>query len=251
MTGEELQREATRLPPTLREQFDTEAGRRDLVTALIDKKLLAREAERRKLAEDPEVRRQVLEFQERLVIQALLAQEERTAGGSSEAEQRAWYDAHVAELRQPDRVRVRRILAAAPAGATAQGRAARARLDELVRRLRAGEAFAKIAAAGDGPERTRGGELGLVVRSASADRALERAAFSLSAPGDLSPPFACEGGFAIVQLIERRDGGTPAFEEVRAEVVNRMAPERNRRAFDALVRKLRSEADVKIEVVRR
>lgn len=248
VTDDELRQEAARLPPTLRAQFQTEAGRRDLVGALVDRRLLAREAERRKLVDEPEIRRQVEELRERLVIQALLTQEERQAGEPSEAELRAWYEAHLADLRQPERARVRRILVAAPAGAE---RAARTRLEQLVRRVRSGESFEKVAAAGEGPERARGGELGLVVRDAASDRALEKAAFALGAPGALSPVIASEGGVAVLQLIERRDGRTPPFEEVRGEVANRMAPERKRKTFDALVRRLRSEADVKIEVARK
>lgn len=251
VTEEELRREADRLPPTLRAQFDSEAGRRDLLSALVDRKLLAREAERLKLENDPEIRRQVTELQERLVIQALLAQKDRAASDPSEGELRAWYDAHVADLRQPERIRVRRVFVAAQPPGSSVERAARGRLEGLVRRVRAGEPFERVAAAGDGAERSRGGELALLVHGSVEDRALERVAFGLRAPHELSPVFACEGGLAVVQLLERREGRTPPFKEVRAEVANRMAPERKRRAFDALIRKLRNDANVKIEVARR
>ena len=59
-------RESARLPPALREQFETPAGRREFTRSMIDKRLLVLEARRRKLTEDPELRRQVQELEERL-----------------------------------------------------------------------------------------------------------------------------------------------------------------------------------------
>src|SRR6476659_1582493 len=80
VTPEEVAREAERLPPILREKFETPEGRREFAASLVDKKLLVREAHRRGLAEKPEIQRQVRELEERLIVQALLADEERTAG---------------------------------------------------------------------------------------------------------------------------------------------------------------------------
>jgi peptidyl-prolyl cis-trans isomerase C len=246
VTVEDLQREASRMPPLLRTRFETEAGRRDLASAIVDKRLLAAEGRRRKLDETPEIRREIVELEERLTIQALLAAEEKALGPPTDAELRAWYDGHRAELGEPERVHVRRILAAAaPEAGQADRERARARAERLAARLRT-EPFEKVAREGDGPERARGGDLGLIAKGEGKDPALEAAAFALRLPGDRSAVVAMAGGYAVLELVERRPGRVPSFEEARGEVANRLEPLRKRKAFDDLLARLRAGADVKI-----
>jgi peptidyl-prolyl cis-trans isomerase C len=234
------------MAPALRQQFETPAGRRDLVGAMVDKRLLAAEARRREIDADPEIRRQVEELQERLTIQALLAAEERRVGPPAEADQRAWFSEHRAEFAQAERVRVVRILAAVPAGAGERERtAARQRAQRFADRLRGGEDVARVAGEGDGPERFRGGDHGFVARGRG-DRGLEDASFALAKPGELSPVFACSDGYAVVRMVERQPAREARFEEVRAEVENRMMPQHKRKIFDELIGRLRQAADVKL-----
>ncbi|WNG16931.1 peptidylprolyl isomerase [Cystobacter fuscus] len=246
---EEMRREAQRLPPSLREQFESEAGQREFVLAMVDKRLMAREARRRGLAERPDIVRQVRELEERLVIQELLAEEERAAGAPSEAELRAYHEANKASFQRPERVHVARVLAAVAPGAGAAEKArARSRAEEFARRLRSGEPMSRVYSAGDGPERALQGDLGWWTRGERGDKRLEEAAFALSSPGQLSPVVETAEGFAVVQLLEREPGRTPSFEEVRSEVEGRLAPARQRKVFDGLRSRLRSASDVHVEV---
>lgn len=244
VTEEDVRRESSKLPPSLRAQFESAAGRREFIASLVDKRLLVQEATRRGMREDPEVRRQVAELEERLMIQALLAAEEKSAGPGSEAELRAWYDGHRAELAQPERVLVGRVLAAVAPAAPASDRAkARARAEGFASRLRKGEPFARVAETGQGPEKARNGELGLLVRGGR-DPRLEAAAFALRAPGELSPVVECADGYAVLRLVERRESRVPSYEEVRAEVANRFDPTHKRKTFDALLARLRQTGKV-------
>jgi peptidyl-prolyl cis-trans isomerase C len=246
VTAEEIRLEAAKLPPLLRTRFETDNGRRELVNAMVDKRLLLAEAQRRKHDKDPDVVRQVRELEERLAIQALLASEEKLAGSPSEAELRAWFEEHRGELSQGDRVRVRRILASAAPGASAADRQrARARAGAFASRLQRGEPFDRVAGDGDGPEKTRGGDMGLLM-SGSGDPRIERAAFGLARVGERTDVVECADGYALLELIERRPGRSPTFEESRSEVENRVTPERKRRAFEELLGRLRRDADVRV-----
>ena len=250
ITSQELQRELQRMPPALRQEFDGPNGRREMISAMIDKRLLAQEAERRGLGEDPEVKRQVRELEERLTIQALLAAEEHSSGPASEADARAWYAAHRAELTQPERVRVSRILVALGHQASGPERArAKAKAEKLAAQVHETSNFAKAAAEGDGPEKAHGGDLGLLIRGASADKRLEAAAFSLARPGAVSPVIECDDGYAILHLAERREAHVPTFEEAKTEVENRMVPQRKRKVFDELIARLRQGGGVKVETL--
>ncbi|HYH99619.1 peptidylprolyl isomerase [Hyalangium sp.] len=252
LTAEEVSREAAKLPPALREQFETPAGRREFARSIIDKRLLVLEARRRKLTEDPELRRQVRELEERLAVQALLAQEEAAAGSPSEQELRAWFNAHREELTRPEQVRVGRVLVSVGSKASEAERSrARKKAEALAARLKRGEALAQVAREGDGAERMQGGELGLVARGGGLEPALEQAAFALERPGAVSPVVAVREGFAVLQLLERKPPRVPAFEEVRAEVEGRMAPARKRQVFDAILARLRQEAAVELVEARK
>ena len=248
VTREELQREAQKLPPGLREQMESGFGREEFARSLVDKRLLVEEGRRRGLAQKPEIARQVRELEERLVVQELLGEEERAAGAATEPELRAWYDGHKAELAQPERVHLGRVLASVAPGSSGAERArARARAEEFARRLKSGEALGRVQSSGDGPERARGGDLGLVAPGDLKDARLEAAAFALQTPGQVSPVVETAEGFAVLQLIERRPARIPPFEEVRAEVEGRLAPVRQRRVFDALRARLRGAAEVHVE----
>ncbi|WP_164000761.1 peptidylprolyl isomerase [Pyxidicoccus caerfyrddinensis] len=253
VTEEELLAESSRLPSPLREQFEGPNGRHEFVRSMIDKRLLAQEASARGLHEKPEIQKQVRALEERLMLQALLAEEERAAGAPSEAELHAWYEGHLSELTQPERVRVVRIFAAMPAGASATQRTqARQRAERFAQQLQAGQPRAKVAAGGDGPERAQGGELGLLARGDwRGDAAVEKAAFALKKVGEVSPVVTEMGGFLVLQLLERREARVPPFEEVRAEVEARMLPQRKRKVFEDLLERLRRAGAIEIDVAGR
>lgn len=248
ISREELRREALKLPPALREQFESEAGQEEFARSLVDKRLLVEEARKRPLPQREDIARQVRELEERLLVQALLAEEEKALGPATEAELRAWYDGHKAELAQPERVHLGRVLAAAPGGSAAERSRAKARAEEAARRLKAGEPLSRVHSLGDGPERARAGDWGLFARGDLKDARLEEAAFGLRTPGQVSAVVETAEGFVVLQLIERREPRVPPFEEVRTEVEGRLAPVRQRRVFDGLRARLRSAADVHVDV---
>ncbi len=236
----EVEREAKRLPPGLKEQFLSPAGQRELVRTMIDKRLLVDEANRRGITRRPELRDQVRELEERLAVQELLAEEERRAPAATEEELRAYYEAHRAELSEAARARVGRVLirAASPA----QRVVAKARVEKIVARIRSGTPLAAVAAEGDGPERVKAGELGWLH---AGDGPEASASLQLRKPGDVTMVESPEGWSAIV-LLERQEARTPPFEEVKAAVAAKMEPSRQRQQFEALLSRLRAAAGVEV-----
>ncbi|MCP3060236.1 peptidyl-prolyl cis-trans isomerase [Myxococcus sp. K38C18041901] len=245
MTQAELAEESARLPSPLREQFERPAGQREFVRSMIDKRLLAQEARVRGLHQKPEIHKQVQALEERLVIQELLAAEEKAAGTPGEQALREYYQQHRDELAQPERLRLARVQVVVPPGATATQRAqAKQKAERLAQRLKSGEALEKVAADGDG----RGGELGWVARGDLSDRELESAAFSLKKVGDTSAVVAEAKGYSVVRLLERREARVPAFEEVRAEVEGRALPQWKRKVLEGLLARLREAGSVSIDM---
>ncbi len=248
VTQEEVLRESQRLPPGLRVRFEQGTGREEFIRSMVDKRLLALEAERLGLTQDPEIRRQVRELEERLTIQALLAREEKAAAAPTDQEARAYYQGNVERFAQPERLRIARILVSVPPGSprSAWGQALQ-RAEGLRRRIVAGgESIAKVAEAGDGPERTRGGELGLLARGEFGGAALEKAALALKKPGEATAVIEDPAGAVILVLLERQAARVPPFEEVREVVLGQMAPMLQRRVFEQVLARLRKEASVEL-----
>ncbi|MCP3166608.1 peptidylprolyl isomerase [Myxococcus qinghaiensis] len=249
VTQEELTEESSRLPSPLREQFERPAGQREFVRSMIDKRLLAQEARVHGLHQRPDIHKQVQALEERLVIQELIAAEEKSAGTPSEQALRDYYEQHRNELAQPERLRLARVQVLVPQGATAQQRTqAKQKAERLAQRLKAGEALEKVAADGEGPERGRGGELGWVARGDLPERELETAAFALKKVGDTTGVVAEAKGFSVVRLLERKDARVPAFEEVRAEVEGRALPQWKRKVLEGMLARLRAAGSVGIDV---
>lgn len=247
VTEAEVQQDAARLPADLRAQFESEYGRREFVRAMVDKRLLMDEARRRGLHERPDIQRQVRELEQRLTLQALLAQEREAAGTPNEADARTYFETHRDNFAEPARVRIGRAIARFGAGANEAARSqARKRAEGFVQRLKRGESIEAVATDGDGPERARGGELGLFAKGEFPNAAVEKAAGELARPGALSGVVAEPDGYSVLVLLEQRAGRTPAFEEVRPAVENRLEPVRQRKVFDQLLERLRSEAHVEI-----
>ena len=248
VSREELHRAAERMPPALRARFETPAGQREIARSLIDKKLLVNEARRRGIDRDPEIRRQVDELEERLIVQALLEAEEKTAPGPTDRELRAYYEQHKDELVEPAQARVARVLVKVSADASVPERErARRKAESLAARVAAGEPMSEVALEGDGHERSRGGDLGFVVNDRKSPE-LEQAAFSLLNAGDRSEVFSCPEGYAFVQLLKRREAEAVSFEQAQSELKNRIAPQSKRKLFDSLLSRLRREADARVEI---
>jgi peptidyl-prolyl cis-trans isomerase D len=157
-----------------------------------------------------------------------------------EAELRAFYDANIAEFTEEEQVRARHILLTAD-GPEAVA-AAKARVEDLKKRIAAGEDFAALARQYSQDETTkdRGGELGFFGRGRY-NPELEAAAFA-GKPGDLVGPIESDllsqTGIDLVQIMDRRDGGVADYESVRPRIQSRLLNDRSQSASETLAREL-------------
>jgi peptidyl-prolyl cis-trans isomerase SurA len=144
-------------------------------------------------------------------------------------------------------VRARDIFISAPDGSTpARVSAARAKADAALRRIRAGESFAKVARdVSDGPTGKEGGDLGYFRRGQML-ASLEQAAFSLQ-PGEISGLIRVEGdhgGFHLVTVEDRRRLPPRPLSEMQEEIRNRLAAESAMKEREHYLSQLRKTAQV-------
>jgi peptidyl-prolyl cis-trans isomerase D len=162
-----------------------------------------------------------------------------------ESELRAHYDSNIAEFTEEQQVRARHILL------TAEGpeavAAAKAKIEDLKRRIAAGEDFAALARQFSQDETTkdRGGELGFFGRGRYNPQ-LEEAAFA-GKPGDLVGPIETDllsqTGLELVEIMDRREGGVADFESVRPRIQSRLLNDRSQAAAETLAKELAAKIE--------
>lgn len=215
------------------------AGRRQLADNIAKTLTLAQEAQKRKLDETPDYKIQAMFQNYNLMANAMATQ----AGKDlkiSEADVRQYYEAHKSEF---ETVRAKHILVRFQ-GSSVPVRAgekdltdveALAKAQEIRKKIQDGGDFAAIAKtdSDDAGSGANGGELP-PFRHGQMVPAFEKAAFAMK-PGELSEPVKSNFGYHIIMVVSH---DTKPFEEVRADLENRMKPEETQKAVNKVVAEL-------------
>ncbi len=239
--------------PYLRARFTAPEQRRALLQSWLDAELLAAEARERHLDDAPEVRRSVT-----MQLARQLEREVRNGVPQpevSDAEVRAYYEAHRAEYETEAQVRASQIAFAARADAEAALAELRAHPDddgmfrERVRRLST-----------DAVSRAADGDLGFFGRSGGpgVEPEVAAAAFALTRTGELAAVIESAhggpgrgAGFHVVRLTARRDAIHRTLDEETRRIRGRLLREKRdaaeEAAMRALVERLRGASTVQID----
>lgn len=146
----------------------------------------------------------------------------------SDQDARADYDKNAAEYVQPRQVHAAHILVRVPpvGGSEAENKA-KAKVEDVLKRARAGEDFAKLAkeTSEDTANAQQGGDLGFV-KPGDLVPQFEKAAFALK-KGELVPeavrtPF----GYHAIKALDVKDGGTTPFKDVVDAIKAKLATKR-------------------------
>lgn len=138
---------------------------------------------------------------------------------SDEQELRKLYEEQRASFAVEERRRASQIVISPEKDGDAEALAAASvKAGELVKRLQAGEDFAKLAKeySKDATTANAGGDLGFVTKG-SLDPNVDQSLYALK-PGELSQPVKSPAGFHILKLTDIKPAHTKPFEEVRADV---------------------------------
>lgn len=202
---------------------------RRVLDEVIDQKLLAREAERRKLDDSPLAERRLEATRERILGDMLV--ETVVNGAVSEKAVETLYNEQLRLAKTSEEVRVRLILSRT-----------RPEADAVLGILGQGAAFEAVASERSIDEATRfsGGDLGYstldVMPQAYADALRDRPT------GSVVGPFQTEGGWAVLRVEDRRRETPPTLEQARPQIVRYLTYEGVRQ----LLQQLRGKAEVDV-----
>lgn len=205
---------------------------------LVDRALLAEEARRQKLHEQPTVKAQLAAAERELLAHAVL--ERAVAPSVTEEALRARYEASRSKLERRE-VHVAQIFARMPEGANETiRRQAQVRINQAYARLAGGEPFETVARelSEDPVSAPQGGDLGVVREGV--DPAFFAQAVALSA-GAWSKPFTTPFGWHVVKALEAPKTVVPSFDEARGVLES----EARQEAQAKLMERLRQEISVR------
>ncbi len=167
----------------------------------------------------------------------------------TDAEIENYYQQHADQYKHEEEVHARHILIKVDEGADeATLAAAQKKAEDLVKQLRAGGDFAKLAQTNsdDPGSALRGGDLGWFGRGKMVPE-FENAAFSMPIK-QISDPVKSNFGFHIIEVLEKREPGTQTLDSVRSEIKDALAKEKAGEAMkkkaDELFGLLKPEEDL-------
>ena len=198
---------------------------------LLVQKLLLKQSLEEKWDQKPEVAAELARAREMALTESYLAAKAVLPKGfPSEAEIAKAYEANKGKLQIPSAFLLGQIFIGSPEGADAkETAAAKARLDNVAKRLAAkGADFAAIAtdSSEDRTSAANGGRIGWF-SEAKIQREI-RDKIPKLAPGVRSEPFKLKDGWHIIKVMEQREARTPTLAEISDGLAARLREERSK-----------------------
>lgn len=225
--------------------------RKELLRAMIDMQLLADEAKKQGLDQDPivaeELRQILVSWMRGKLLEGLPAPSE-----IPEPELRAYYDAHVDEYREPERRRVSHIVVKDEATAKKVHEEAKAATATQWGAL-VGKYSDDKPAGTEAPEMM--GDLGFV--TAPTDKhapanpkvtaEIRAAAFAVKDVGAVAEPVKDANGWHVIRLVTKNEARDQSFADVERALRVRVLQEKRAAKEKALVEEMRKELKVEID----
>ena len=210
-------------------------GKRQFAEQLVQVKLLAEEAEKTKVADEPKVRDEVA-FQRENLLAGAMFQHLQENVKVSDADVQKYYDQHKSEF---EVLKARHILIrvkgapmqAIPGKPELTDDEAKAKAEEIRKRLLAGEDFATVAKAesDDKGSGANGGDLGDFHKGMMVPQ-FEQAAFAAKI-GEVTEPVKTPFGYHLIKVESHT---TRPLAEVKPEIEKKLRPELARQEIDSM-----------------
>jgi peptidyl-prolyl cis-trans isomerase C len=225
ITDEDVKIAAEDLGANLPAQLQGPARDAYILDYLIDVKLVAKKAEKDKLAEGPNFARQLAYYRDKILMERVMADAAK-AGITDEAMKKVYDDAAKAQKPETE-VRARHILVASEDEAKA-----------ALKRIEAGEDFAKVATELSKDPGSEGGDLGYFTKDKMVPEFAD-AAFKLNV-GQVSQPVKSQFGWHIIKVEDKREKQFPPFDQVKDQVARYLS----QKGQADMITKLRGEAKI-------
>ena len=186
-------------------------------------------------------------FERLMLVQQVTRVEIMQKISIDDEEARAYYDQHRNEFTTPTEITLREILIEVPTSDrgvnVAQDDEARARTEEIRKRLLAGEPFPRLAGElSAASSKANGGLIGPIHSDELAPQLRDLLA-SMNI-GDITSVLRTQRGYQILKLESRTDSKVKSFEGARGEIANRIGEQKLRGEREKYLERLREQATI-------
>jgi peptidyl-prolyl cis-trans isomerase C len=195
----------------------------------------------------PEVKGQLELIANNFLAYQFLQKEVLSKVTVSDKEAKAYYDKNIELFKAPEQVKARHILIQVPKEASEEDKKKlKEKAEELLKKVQAGEDFAKLAEANsdDPGTKAKGGELGFFAKGAMVP-AFEQAAFALK-PGEVSGVVESDFGYHIIKVDEKKEAVVEPYDTIKDKVRQQALREKQEARVTEYVEKALKDAKVMI-----
>jgi len=181
-----------------------------------------------------------------LSVNKLIDGEVANQAAATDQEAKDFYDKNPDRFKQPESVRASHILIRVDEKADAAAKKkARAQIDEVLKKARAGADFAKLAQqhSQDGSA-AQGGDLEYFPRGQMVP-AFEKVAFSLK-PGQISNVVQTQFGYHIIKVTDHRDARAVPYDEASAQIKELLTEQRKQQHTDEFIADLKKKSKIEV-----
>ena len=213
---------------------DEEQSRRNVLQKLIEIEMISQQAEKDGMDKTTEFTMAMEMLKKQQLYVAYIRKEVIETAKVTPEEAKAYYDKNQAEFIAGEEIKASHILVDSEEDA----KKIKARIDK-------GEDFGTVAKeVSKCPSAPRGGDLGYFGKGKMVPE-FEKAAFALK-NGEVSAPVKTQFGWHIIKVTDRKESKTRPYDEVKEEITAKLTQEKQKKAYEALLAKLKAGSDVKI-----
>jgi peptidyl-prolyl cis-trans isomerase C len=181
-----------------------------------------------------------------LSVTRLMDAEVATVPGPSDAEAKDFYDKNPDKFKEPEQVRASHILVRVDEKADAAAKKrARAEIDSVLKQIRSGGDFAKLAQehSQDGSA-AQGGDLNYFMKGQMVP-AFDKVAFELK-PGQVSDVVTTQFGYHIIKVIDHKQGRTVPYEEAQGKIKEFLTGQKKQEHATAFIDGLKKKSRIEV-----
>ena len=238
ITTKDLDRAIEAIPTPYRYEYTSEQAVQDQVQNMIDWKLMAQEALKLKLDNEPATKAQLetvkgkpASQREQVLASAYLKRKENELGEIPETGMKNYYDTHQEEFIIPERVNIERVIYKSEHTAKAAREA-----------MKEGVGFQQFMEENPNFKRK---VTALWLRNSGNDSVMENVAFNLSA-GEVSEVFETRTGYCLLRVEEKAPSTMKPFNEVQAGIKARLEVQQQKALLGRLKQDLRKNVAISI-----
>ena len=253
ITAEELKQKFSEMSPFIRARYQTVEQRKEYVDNIVRVELLAAEARRRGLQNEPEV----VDAAKKMMVQKLIQKEfDEKKGTTTDAEIAEYYEKHKADYVKPETTRLSDIFIASAKGDPDRAKKKK-QADEVLTKAKANkptDSAAYIALvrqySEDSKTKPVDGDMRFLTETdltAQFSPQVAAAGASLKQLGDLSPVVETDQGFYILRFQGRQAAINHGLDQVKTQIDSRIKYDKRQQNFNKFVETLKANAKYKLD----